>query len=348
VFERFLSQGNLLYQRLPYLHVMSYLDSAGKHRRCAPLPSRRAFTLEPSYTLLQRLTVNITMATPGNLAKSGTAINEKLTAGAKPSDSTVLLFLPLEVRGQITRYAAGTDEVLVRLERFFTSTANIETLLAPLQYSACLFSYLQKDLHARSASTAAALNDVVGSWRNTLRLLQIPVLYTLLRQLLSEAVSARGDMLVWRINVAQCVLYLTYQFLENIAHLVELGVFSSSTVPVPLYRDQTTLWLHSNRFWLLGISCDLLRLAREAQLQRSRRQVSSSGEGNDAKVSPEQEKAETTRWWHELTTAGCTWPLCLHWSLENGLSKFNDGVIGVLGILASYESLRQRWEETKR
>lgn len=75
--------------------------------------------------------------------------------------------------------------------------------------------------------------------------------------------------------------------------------------------------------------------------------MTSNGEEKDAKVSAEQEKADSTRWWHEVTTAGCTWPLCLHWALENRLSKFNDGVIGILGILASYESLRQRWEETK-
>lgn len=287
------------------------------------------------------------MATPGNLAKSGIATNEKPNANAKTPDSPLLNFLPLEVRGQITRYAAGTDEFLIRLERFFTSTVNVETLLAPMQYSACLFSYLQKDLHARSASTAAALNDVVGGWRNTLRLLQIPMLYKILRQLLSEAASARGDLLVWRINVAQCVLYLIYQFLENIAHLVELGVFSSSAVPVPLYRNQTTLWLHSNRFWLLGISCDLLRLAREAQLQRARQKVNSTSKEKDPNISAEQDKAESSKWWHELTMAGCTWPLCLHWSLENGLSKFNNGVVGLLGVAASYETLRQRWEDTR-
>lgn len=287
------------------------------------------------------------MATPGELAKSGITTNTKLNAGAKPPDSKLLNVLPSEVRGQIIRYAARTDEVLVRLERFFTSTSNVESFLAPLQYSACLISYLQKDLHARSASTAAALNDVVGGWRNTLRLLQIPVLYTVLRQLLSEAASTRGDLLIWRINVAQCMLYLVYQLLENVAHLIELGVFSSSTVPINLYQNQTTLWLHSNRFWLLGVSCDLLRLAREAQLQRSRRKVSSNSKEKDPTISAEQEKADTEKWWHELTMAGFTWPLCLHWSLENGLSRFNNGIIGLLGVLASCETLRQLWEDTK-
>lgn len=286
------------------------------------------------------------MAAPGDLAKSGIATNEKLNAGVKPPTPQLADYLPLEARVQIARYAARTDEVLVRIQRLFASTSNVESFLAPLQYSACLVSYLHSGLPSRPASTAAALNDVVGSWRNTLRLLQIPVLYTLLRDLLSEASSSRGDLLIWRINVAQCILYLVYQLLENIAHLIDLGVLSSSTLPIPLYRRQTTLWLHSNRFWLLGISCDLLRLAREAMLERSRRKVSSKGTRTDPKLPAEQEKADT-KWWNELTMAGCTWPLCLHWSLENGLSKFNNGVIGVLGVLASYETLRQRWEETK-
>lgn len=287
------------------------------------------------------------MATPGDQVKSVLTTDEKIDAGGKAPEARILNFLPPEVHVQITKHTAKTDEVLVRLERFFRSTSNVESFLAPLQYSASLVSYLQKGIHARSASTAAALNDVVGSWRNTLRLLQIPVLYTVLRQLLSQASSGRGDPLVWRINVAQCILYLIYQLLENVAHLIDLGILSSIAVPIPLYRNQTTLYLHSNRFWLLGTSCDLLRLAREAQLKRHRHEVSSSGKQTDSKESAEQEKADATRWWNELQIAACTWPLCLHWSLMHGLSNFNDGVIGVLGLLASYETLRERWQETE-
>jgi hypothetical protein len=290
------------------------------------------------------------MAAPGDLVKSEIATNEKLTAGKEPplASSGLANYLPVEVRTQIARSAAKADEVLIRLQRLFTSTANVESFLAPLQYSACLVSYLQKDIHPRSASTAAALNTVVGSWRNTLRLLQIPVLYTLLRQLLSETASSRGDLLIWQINVAQCILYLVYQLQENVAHLVELDILSSSTLPIPLYRDQTTLWLHSNRFWLLGISCDLLRLTREAMLERSRRKIASTSEQTDSdpELFSEQERVDK-KWWNELVTAGFTWPLCLNSSLENGLSKFNDGVVGALGVFANFETLRQRWEETK-
>lgn len=286
------------------------------------------------------------MAAPEDLAKSGIATDKKLNAGIDYPSPKVASYLPLEVRLQVTKYAARADETLIRLQRLFTSTSNIESFLAPLQYSACLVSYLQKGLPSRTGSTAAALNDVVGSWRNTLRLLQIPVLYTILRQLLSESSSAHGDLLIWQINVAQCILYLIYQVQENIAHLIDLGVLASSTVPIPLYRNQTTLWLHSNRFWLLGISCDLLRLTREAMLERFRRKSRSTGKQTNPEIVAAQGSVDA-KWWHELTMAGCTWPLCLHWSLQHGLSKFNDGVIGVLGLLASYETLRQQWEETK-
>jgi hypothetical protein len=287
------------------------------------------------------------MATPGDQVKSSLTADEKIDANGKAPEAKILNSLPPEVHIQIAEKSGKTDEVLVRVERYFRSTSNVESFLAPLQYAASLISYLQEGIHPRSASTAAALNVVVGSWRNTLRLLQIPVLYTVLRQLLLQAPSARGDPLVWQINVAQCVIYLIYQLLENVAHLIDLGVLSSTTVPISIYRNQTMLYLHSNRFWLLGVSCDLLRLAREAQLKRSMRRVSSTGKHADSKLSAEQEKADTTRWWNELQTAGCTWPLCLHWSLVSGLCSFNDGVIGGLGLLASYQTLRQRWKETK-
>lgn len=280
------------------------------------------------------------MAAPADLAKAGIPSDQNPTAGAKPPIYALAGYLPLEVRKQAFQYLARTDEALIRLQRLFLTTANIETVLAPLNYTLYLLGYLQKGLRSRSASTAAVLNDLVGSARNTLRLVQLPVLYTLLRTLLSQPSSERGDLTIWRINVVQCVLYLIYQLLENVAHLIDLGVLASSSVPIPLYRTQAILWLHSNRFWFAGISCDLVRLAREAILARSRSKSSSR------EKEAEQENADK-KWRNELAASGFTWPLTLHWSLEHGISQINDGVIGVFGLLASWETLRQRWEETK-
>jgi Peroxisomal biogenesis factor 11 (PEX11) len=283
------------------------------------------------------------MASPADLAKTGIPSDPKPTAGTKFPTSKLAGYLPLEVRRQASQYLAKTDETLIRLQRLFLTTANVETVLAPLNYTLYLLCYVQNGLPSRSASTAIVLNDLVGSARNTLRLLQLPVLYTLLRTLLSQSSSDRGDLTIWRVNVVQCALYIIYQLLENVAHLIDLGVLASSSVPIPLYRTQATLWMHSNRFWFLGISCDLVRLAREAILARSGVE---SGKNEKNATSPEEEEA-SKKWRNELAASGFTWPLTLHWSLEHGISHVNDGVIGVFGLLASWEMLRQRWEETK-
>ena len=282
------------------------------------------------------------MAEPGDVAKTGIPTESaKIDAGAKPSK--LASHLPLEVRIQFSKYAAKADEILIRLQRFFTTTANVETFLATLNYTLYLLIYAQKA--SRPSPAAAVLNGLrfVEGARNSLRLLQLPVLYTLLRTLLSQPLSSRGDAVIWHINVTQCAFNILYQLLENVAYVIELGFLSSSSIPIVLYRTQSTLWLHSNRFWLAGITCDLARLAREAILER--RQTSSKGK-RMIRTKDEQEKIYA-HWWNELTMAGCTWPLVLNWSLENGLSMVNDGVIGTLGVLASFETLRQRWEETK-
>lgn len=284
------------------------------------------------------------MAAPGESARSSIPTEDaKINAGAKPPTSKLAGYLPREVRVQASEYAAKTDEILIRLQRLFSTSANIETFLTTLNYALYLLVYSQKGLPTRSYTSATALNDFVSAARNSLRLLQLPVLYTLLRTLLSQDASSRGDTVVWRIQVVQSILNILYQVLENVAHLIELNVLSSRSVPFALYGNQSTLWLHSNRFWLAGITCDLLRLAREAVLER--RRVNRNGK-QKVRTREEQEGIDK-QWWDELTMAGCTWPLVLHWSLENGLGMVNDGVIGAMGLAASWGSLRQRWQETK-
>jgi hypothetical protein len=47
--------------------------------------------------------------------------------------------------------------------------------------------------------------------------------------------------------------------------------------------------------------------------------------------------------------AGCWLPMCAHYSVEGGLfrSSVEDGVVGALGLAASWERWKVAWAETQ-
>lgn len=59
-----------------------------------------------------------------------------------------------------------------------------------------------------------------------------------------------------------------------------------------------------------------------------------------------QQKADRI-WWSELFVASCWLPVCLHYSLQNGLKGVNSGVIGLLGFMAGAQSFMAQWAKTK-
>jgi hypothetical protein len=177
--------------------------------------------------------------------------------------------------------------------------------------------------------------------------------------------SHERDPYVHAIELAQCLAYIVYQALENVAHLTDLGVVPASLVtsrynPFRDPRDATAsastrrLWLVSSRFWLAGVSCDVLRLAREAYVAARRRRTrqlapSAEGDAGGEVATAAEAKATDRRWWSELFVAGCWLPMSAHYSIDGGLFKpgVEDGVLGALGLAASWEGWRRAWAETK-
>jgi hypothetical protein len=102
----------------------------------------------------------------------------------------------------------------------------------------------------------------------------------------------------------------------------------------------------SNRLWFLGVTCDFFRLAREAQIVRQRQRTNIDGKKTLDRDAVEQ-AAVDRRWWNDMLVASCWWPLCLHWSLDQGLWGMNDGVIGLLGVVAGMETFKGLWRETE-
>ena len=92
------------------------------------------------------------------------------------------------------------------------------------------------------------------------------------------------------------------------------------------------------------MACDFFRLGRESVLEKRRRVVGSNG---IRKISMKEAKVVDKKWWNDLVVASCWLPLCMHWSLDSGLRGINDGVIGLLGVIAGAESTRAAWAQTE-
>lgn len=188
-----------------------------------------------------------------------------------------------------------------------------------------------------------AFGSLISETRTTLRLTALLPLYAWLRELLAD--NRRQDRYLRAISLTQCISYIVYQFTENVAFLADQGVVSRAWLEKR--GGSGSWWKWSNRAWLAGVSCDFLRLFRKALIERKKRL--SLGQRSEEKTEGEREKQEAVErmWWSELFIASCWFPLCLHYSLQDGLKGVNTGVVGLLGFLAGAQSLMGQWAKTE-
>jgi Peroxisomal biogenesis factor 11 (PEX11) len=139
--------------------------------------------------------------------------------------------------------------------------------------------------------------------------------------------------------------YIIYQFTENVAFLADRGVLSQDWLKRK--GGSARWWLWSNRAWLVGVSCDFMKLFREAFIERERRVVVRQTCVVKTEAETEKEQEIDRLWWSELFVAGCWLPLCLHYNLQDGLKGVNSGVIGLLGFLAGTQSFMAQWAKTQ-
>jgi len=194
-------------------------------------------------------------------------------------------------------------------------------------------------------SPLQSLGALISSARTTLRLLGLPPLYVWLRTLL-RGPKPDQDRVLYAIALAQCLAYVTYQALENVAVLIDNNVLSKDLgarllrggAPVPTQR----IYRLAYRAWLVGVLCDLPRLAREAHLERERRAnrtASPKDAGEDDMID--------AKWWRDLLVP-CAWlPVSLHFNLDKGLPGMNLGIMGLCGAVAGSGRMAALWAATK-
>jgi hypothetical protein len=104
--------------------------------------------------------------------------------------------------------------------------------------------------------------------------------------------------------------------LENISFLADNGIVSSKAIAF-LNRGETTtarVYLWAYRAWLGGVSCDFLRLGREAQLESRRRATRAKmvEEGKAVAIYQDEEDAKVdAKWWTDLMIASAWFPMAL-------------------------------------
>lgn len=195
----------------------------------------------------------------------------------------------------------------------------------------------------QAGASLARLGSLISDARVTLRLTALVPLYTWLRELLAD--NTRPDRYLRIVWLTQCTSYIIYQFTENVAFLADRGIISQKWLDKR--GGSARWWMWSNRAWLAGVSCDFLRLFREALIERKRRSVLSQDREEKMETEVEKQQSFDKIWWSELFVASCWFPLCLHYSLQNGLKGVNDGVVGLLGLMAGAQSFLAQWAKTK-
>ncbi|KAL9094540.1 MAG: hypothetical protein Q9165_003099 [Trypethelium subeluteriae] len=290
------------------------------------------------------------------------------------------------IQKNVISLATEADSPVLRLNKLIGSPAGLNSLLSTSNYALYLIAHLRTQtpslarlsqlflhtLNYRRAipptkpppthSTVAAISpllnlaSLISKTRTNLRLLGLPALYASLRALLTKPSGPADDALLHRITVTQLFGYFAFQLLENIYVLVEAGVLPKSFLD-RFSRggkaDVGRVMLWSCRAWLVGVSCDLLRVLREAVLMRRRREVAGSGDGqgdaraNIEKAGKREVDEENAKWWRELIVPVSWLPVAVHYSLEGGVPGMNMGIMGFCGMIAGIGKTQALWTATK-
>ncbi|OCK82965.1 hypothetical protein K432DRAFT_423727 [Lepidopterella palustris CBS 459.81] len=276
----------------------------------------------------------------------------------------------------------SVDRLILRLHKLLASPGGLSSFLGTLNYTLYLLAYLESKapspaklsksfLHllnykrqttkpptttlvspTAGPSPIASLGGLLSKARTTLRLFSLLPLYARLRSLLSSGPKPGEDGFLYCIALAQCCAYVAYQALENIAVLADNNIFPKSMIARFNKGDATTskVYRWAYRAWLTGVSCDFVRLAREAVVERQRRAVRArmADEGKAvAEGQNEEDKAVDAKWWKDLLVATAWFPMAVNYGTETGFPGWNLGMMGLCGLVGTYGRTQQLWAATK-
>ncbi|KAF2751286.1 hypothetical protein M011DRAFT_483231 [Sporormia fimetaria CBS 119925] len=273
--------------------------------------------------------------------------------------------------------AKKVDQTVLRLNKLLASPGGLSAFLSTFNYTLYTLAYLQsvspaiaqrarallslvKQTSSKPATSTliadgavppiAALAGLISRARTTLRLFGLLPLYAWMKALIAGP-KPGSDTVLHHIAVTQCLSYIGYQALENISVLADNGVLSNKFVARINRGDPTTarLYLWAYRAWLSGVSCDFLRLAREAQLEKRRRENRQQmlSEGRAVQVYEDEDAKFDQKWWTDFVVAAAWFPMALHYSSSSGgIPGWNLGWMGLSGLVAGSSRAMGMWRAT--
>ncbi|KAK5684966.1 hypothetical protein LTS10_003041 [Elasticomyces elasticus] len=265
----------------------------------------------------------------------------------------------------LLRLAATPDRVILRVNKLLATPGGLSSFLSTFNYTLYLLAYLESksgSLRAKlwqllnrtsavpavttqavQASHIAALGTMLSSTRTTLRLFGLFPMYAWLRQLM-QGPKPGQDQVLYTTAVTQCLLYMTFQFLENVALLTDYKVLpGSATARWTASSGGATkkIYLWSYRAWMAGVVCDVVRLLREAQIERNTR---SKRGGSEVSVRDDEEVDK--KWWSQMVVPLSWLPVAIQFSREGGIPGFNLGIMGACGAMAGLGKTADLWAST--
>ncbi|KAJ4356521.1 uncharacterized protein N0V89_004555 [Didymosphaeria variabile] len=280
-------------------------------------------------------------------AKANGGVGGNAAAALRQADRFVLRLNKLiATPGGLSAFLSTSNYILYILAYLQPRAPTVyATLLTTLKFSSSSITLTAVDPSA--VPPLVALAQLLSKCRTTLRLLGTLPLYAWLRSLMAGP-KPGSDVVLHRIAVVQATSYFAYQILENICVLADHGVVPPSFIAKLNRRDPTTARLYTTayRLWLAGVSCDFLRLAREAQNINAKRAARGQEEKGEVAVREEDERVDR-RWWMDAAIAVAWFPMALHFSgVTGGVPGWHLGWMGVCGLVAGGERMRGLWKMT--
>lgn len=311
----------------------------GGHRCATATPGCSPGSLEAEFQLNRRHTIICSQKPNPRLESYACIVDAICLLNRQVSSSAAEVSIAFEA--SIGSSALGLGSELIVNDRLLASTVGLETFLSTVNY----VLYILISINPRSNPSPASLESLttlISDTRTTLRLTALLPLYSSLRAQLTD--RAKKDRYLRAISLIQCIAYIFFQFTENVAFLADRGIISQRRLARA--GGSTKWWIWSSRAWLAGVSCDFLKLFREALIERQQKDLSTRTSKEEVSAEAKHERMAGSKWWSEVFIASCWLPLCLHYSLQDGLLGMNNRVVGLLGLMAGAQGCTAQWAKT--
>ncbi|EAS28199.3 peroxin 11C [Coccidioides immitis RS] len=257
------------------------------------------------------------------------------------------------------------DSTALRLSNLISTSYGEEATLAIAGYSAdilhhallspplrAIFSCLRTRLGLSASADDSksqtrpllALASLISETRTALRLLGLIPLW----EWGSATVkSPPADPVLRSVAFAQVFVNVIYQFMENVAFLASKGVVSQRLLQRLGGVGKWYIW--STRAWLGHVVLEFVRLWRERSLAARQNELAlAKASSPDDRLSDEDQRAEALRMraWRKSLVNNLAWfPLCVHWSLEDG-ARVPSNIVGLLSFIATAWKVSDLWKAT--